>query len=86
MHDFIFLFLAPQVVIILVSVIVGIILWERSARKRVEQELRATRKSLKEVCEACMSENNNIRAKIAYEVYFGKAVNHTGDGFIDGEE
>jgi len=78
--------MALLIAVILGSVIIGIISRERNARKKAEHELKATRKSLKEVCEVCIKESNNIHARIVYEAYFGKTVDHTGDGFIDGYE
>ena len=63
-----------------------IIMVEREARKRAEHELQTTRESLKKLCEACIKENNSVHARITYAVYFGPPVDHTGDGFIDGEE
>ena len=74
------------VIPLIIVIAIGIILAERNKRKRAEQELQATRKSLKEVCEACIKENNSVPARITYETYFGTPVDHTGDGFIDGEE
>lgn len=78
--------LALVVIPLIIAIAIGIILVERDKRKKAEQELQATRKSLKEVCEACIKENNSIHARITYEAYFGIPVDHTGDGFIDGEE
>lgn len=74
------------VIPLIMAIAIGIILVERDKRKRAEQELRTTRKSLKKVCEACIKENNSIHARITYEAYFGTTVDHTGDSFIDGEE
>lgn len=71
---------------IIEGVILGIISRERNARKEAEQELEATRKALKELCEACIKENNSVYARITYKEYFGRSVDHTGDGFIDGYE
>ena len=86
MNEFIFLFLVivPLIISIIGGVIIGIILRERNARKEAEQELEATRKSLKELCEVCIKENNSVYARIIYESYFGRPVDHTGDGFING--
>ena len=86
MNDFIFSVIVPLIVAIIVGVILGIIPRERNARKEAEQKLEATRKCLKELCEACIKENNSVYARITYEAYFGKLVDHTGDGFIDGYE
>ena len=79
MGDFILLvvFLIPC---ILIGIISGI------ARKKTEQELQSTRKSLKDLCEACIKENNSEHARITYQAYFGLPVEHAGDGFIDGYE
>jgi len=86
MKDFILLVVVPLILCILTGVILGIISRERNARKKVEQELQSTRKSLKELCEACIKENNSIHARITYQAYFGPPVDHAGDGFIDGYE
>lgn len=86
MNDFIFLVIVPLFVVILGSIVIGIILREWNAKKQAEQELEATRKSLKELCETCIKENNSIPARITYEAYFGEPVDHTGDGFIDAYE
>ena len=64
----------------------SIIYKERNNRKKAEQELETTRNALKEVCEKILKDNDSIRAKITYQVYFGEPVDHTGDGFIDGYE
>ena len=85
MNDFI-LVIVLSIVAIIGGVIMGIISRERNARKEAEQELEATRKSLKELCEACIKENNSVYARITYQAYFGRPVDHTGDGFIDGYE
>lgn len=86
MNDFIFLVIVPWIVAIIGGVILGIISRERIERKEAEQELEATRKSLKELCETCIKENNSVHARITYEAYFGRPVDNTGDGFIDGYE
>ena len=82
MNNFIFGVIVP----LLVAIVVIIFIREYSARKEAEQELGATRKSLKGLCEACIKENNSVHARITYEAYFGTPVNLTGDGFIDGYE
>lgn len=76
----------PLILIFAIAVIGEIISQERNARKKAEQELQTTRKSLKDLCEACIKENNRIHARITYVAYFGKPVDHAGDGFIDGFE
>lgn len=86
MKDIIALVIIPLVLCVLISFIWGMFSRERNRRKEAEQELQSTRKSLKELCEICIKENNNIHAKITYQAYFGSSVNHTGDGFIDGYE
>lgn len=86
MNNFIFLVIVPLIVAILGGVIIGIISRERNARKEAEQDLETTRKSLKELCEACIKKNNSVHARITYEAYLGRPVDHTGDGFIDGYE
>lgn len=86
MNEFILLVIVPLILCILTGVILGITSRERNARKKAEQELQSTRKSLKDLCEACIKENNSIHARITYQVYFGPPVDHTGDGFIDGYE
>ena len=86
MNDFILLVLVPLIFCVLIGGGLGIISRERNARKRVEQELQSTRKSLKDLCEACIKENNSTYARITYQAYFRHPVDHTGDGFIDGYE
>ena len=81
MDKFIFL-----VVLLIATILICVILRERYARKEAEQELGATRKSLKKLCEECIKENNSVYARITYEAYFGTPVNLAGDGFIDGYE
>lgn len=76
----------PLILIFAIAVIGEIISQERNARKKAEQELQTTRKSLKDLCEACIKENNSTHARITYVAYFGKTVDHAGDGFIDGFE
>lgn len=78
--------LALVIIPLIIAISVAIILRERDRRKKAEQELESTRKSLKDLCEACIKENNSSHARITYTAYFGKPVDHTGDGFIDGEE
>ena len=75
-----------NVLVVICIVANSIILTERNKRKKLEQELDTTKKALKEVCEKIIKNNDNIGAKITYEAYFGKPVDHTGDGFIDGYE
>ena len=76
----------PLILFFATVVIANIISQERNARKKAEQELQTTRKSLKDLCEACIKENNSTHARITYVAYFGKPVDHAGDGFIDGYE
>ena len=78
--------LALIIIPLIIAFAVGIILAERDKRKRAEQELETTKKALKDLCEACIKENNSPHARRTYVAYFGKPVNHTGDGFIDGYE
>ena len=74
-------------ILVVFCIIAESIIWaERNERKKLEQELEATKESLKEVCEKTIKNNDNICAKITYEAYFGRPVDHTGDGFIDGYE
>lgn len=78
--------LALVVIPLIIAISVAIILRERDRRKKAEQELESTKKSLKDLCEVCIRENNSSHAKITYTAYFGNPVDHAGDGFIDGEE
>lgn len=82
----ILIFLIFTFVFCTIVYIKGIIDRERILRNETEKELIATRKTLKNLCEACINENNSINARITYQAYFGGPVNLTGDGFIDGEE
>lgn len=86
MKKFVLLIFVPLILVILTGAILGIISRERNARKEAEQELQDTRKSLKNLCEECIRENNSIHARITYQAYFGLPVDHAGDGFIDGYE
>ena len=73
--------------IVIVCIVAGsVIMREQNERKKTEKELETIKNTLKEVCEETIKNNNNIHAKIIYEVYCGKPVDHTGDGFIDGYE
>lgn len=86
MKKFVLLIFVPLILVILTGVILGIISRERNARKEAEQELQDTRKSLKNLCEECIKENNSIYARITYAAYFELPVDHAGDGFIDDYE
>lgn len=86
MNKIILLVVVPLILIVAIVVLVDAISQERNARKKAEQELQTTRKSLKDLCEACIKENNSTHARITYVAYFGKPVDHAGDGFIDGYE
>lgn len=77
--------IVTYVVVVIFVILVALYLAEQSARKKTEEELQRTRESLKKLCEVTIKENNSIHAKITYEAYFGKNVEHTGDGFVDGE-
>ncbi len=81
MKDFILLVVIPLILCIMTGVISGIISRERNARKKAEQELQYTRKSLKDLCEACIKENNSIHARITYQAYFRPTVDHAEDSF-----
>lgn len=86
MNKIILLVVVPLILIVAIVVLVDTISQERNARKKAEQELQTTRKSLKDLCEACIKESNSTHARITYVAYFGKTVDHAGDGFIDGYE
>ena len=56
-------------------------------RKASENKLKDVRKQFKKSLENILKEDSqNVSAKIAYTAHFNKPVDHTGDGFIDGEE
>lgn len=50
----------------------------KTTEKKDKKKLQQLEKSL--------SEAKSADARIIYEAYFGRKVDHTGDGFIDGEE
>ena len=50
----------------------------KTTEKKDKKKLQQLEKSL--------SEAKSTDARIIYEAYFGQKVDHTGDGFIDGEE
>ena len=77
------LYIGFTVLLTLAIVIRDKFLEERTARIKAEQELLTTRKSLEDLCKNCIKEKNCPRAKITYQAYFGKQVDHSGDGFVD---
>lgn len=86
MKNIILFVVVPLVVLFLAIVISEKFSEERTARIKAEQELLTTREALEDLCKNCIKEKNCPRAKITYQAYFGKPVDHSGDGFIDGYE
>ena len=74
------------VLLVVITILCAELFTERHKRREVESELETTRSDLKKLCEKCIDENFSVHARITYQAYFGRPVDHTGDGFIDGEE
>lgn len=74
--------LAGTFIVIVLMLDIAYLLVDRSIerKKRIESEgkLESIKKSL--------SKASSTDAKIIYQSYFAPPVDHTGDGFIDGEE
>ena len=62
-----------------------LIVTERKKREALEEELVDAKKLIKKMSDAII-EKNNTQLRVIHVVYFGRPVDHTGDGFIDDYE
>ena len=74
--------LATVFILIILMLVIAYLIVDRSDEKKKRFEAEAKLKSL----ERHLAQAKSTDAKIIYASYFAPPVNHTGDGFIDGEE
>ena len=74
--------LVGLLIAIILMLVIAYLLVDRSDEKR--RRIEAERKL--ELLEKSLSKASSEDARIIYQSYFASPVDHTGDGFIDGEE
>lgn len=74
--------LAAVFIVIILMLVIAYLLIDRSDEKKKRFEAEAKLKSI----EVSLAQAQSTDAKIIYVSYFAPPVDHTGDGFIDGEE
>ena len=74
--------LAGTLIAIILMLVIAYLLVDRSIERKRRIESEGKLKSLENILSKASSED----ARIIYQSYFAPPVDHTGDGFIDGDE
>lgn len=74
--------LAGTLIAIILMLVIAYLLVDRS----IERKRRIESEGKLEALENSLSKASSEDARIIYQSYFAPPVNHTGDGFIDGDE
>ena len=74
--------LAGTLIVIVLMLVIAYLLVDRSIERKIRIESEEKLESLEKSLSKAKSED----ARIIYQSYFATPVNHTGDGFIDGDE
>lgn len=74
--------LAGTLIVIVLILVIAYLLVDRS----IERKRRIGSEEKLESLEKSLSKAKSEDARIIYQSYFAPPVNHTGDGFIDGDE
>ena len=74
--------LAGLLIAIILMLVIAYLLVDRSIERKKRIEAEGKLESL----EKSLSKASSEDARIIYQSYFDPPVDHTGDGFIDGEE
>lgn len=74
--------LAGTLIAIILMLIIAYLLVDRS----IERKRRIESEGKLEALENSLSKASSEDARIIYQSYFAPPVDHTGDGFIDGDE
>lgn len=74
--------LATVFILIILMLVIAYLLVDRS----IERKRRIESEGKLEALENSLSKASSEDARIIYQSYFAPPVDHTGDGFIDGDE
>ena len=74
--------LAGKLIAIILMLVIAYLLVDRS----IERKRRIESEGKLEALENSLSKASSEDARIIYQSYFATPVDHTGDGFIDGDE
>lgn len=74
--------LATVFILIILMLVIAYLLVDRS----IERKRRIESEGKLEALENSLSKASSEDARIIYQSYFAPLVDHTGDGFIDGDE
>ena len=74
--------LAGTLIAIILMLVIAYLLVDRS----IERKRRIESEGKLEALENSLSKASSEDARIIYQSYFASPVDHTGDGFIDGDE
>ena len=74
--------LAGTLIAIILMLVIAYLLVDRS----IERKRRIESEGKLEALENSLSKASSEDARITYQSYFAQPVDHTGDGFIDGDE
>ena len=74
--------LAGTLIAIILMLVIAYLLVDRS----IERKRRVESEGKLEALENSLSKASSEDARIIYQSYFAPPVDHTGDGFIDGDE